>query len=650
MTAHTRTLVNKPPPQGMPIVWADSRQALCETVPYFKMQYSGCHANEGHIYGLLIDGTAQCRDYLDGDVVVARAAGGMEGESSSMQQAKNHSLNDSQAVSFVNDIQYRNPIVVITGNKSSVVPCSVPHRYCILGWFKPIAIWVELTKGKNGRDFKTVKFRLERLKSTIPWWVPQNNDLAFSPEEAGPLHHQACSECNNEYPQVYLPGWVCLNADCRKFWELPSGEQAATSFIDYNPAWLLSRQEWENEMPPYDIKPALPNIGKALGDNLTYINTRGVCCPLCGRCNSRYLFSGWRCDNQACTWSWYPKHRPVIPGALNQPWDIAGNGPALTRCKVVDGVHVKTSYVWGYKVQEFSFKGVEGSLIHASANAALNKQKGSADEMFAALQSVEIGLKRRRFATERGANAETADPNMERGDFMSSFSINYGMPYKFIASGNSLPFDGSPWPVRESRARLNWAAKAFGANPEHDDFNEELILAYMEGQKLEYHDDGEDGLGPMIATLSIGGSAKMHLRLKRKHYVGCSKTGLLTSEKPVPGGYGGEAMFTKRLAAWKQIEEMKSKGTAAAEIRAKQKQLAAQLRLPSVKAKNAPDSVVINLRHGDIVIMNGYEVQRFMEHKVVPDGMLRFALTCRTVLPGHLKPDELPDYEVKADD
>ena len=54
--------------------------------------------------------------------------------------------------------------------------------------------------------------------------------------------------------------------------------------------------------------------------------------------------------------------------------------------------------------------------------------------------------------------------------------------------------------------------------------------------------------------------------------------------------------------------------------------------------------------HGDIVLMEGDDIQKYLEHKVVPDAHLRFALTCRVVLENHLKPEERPGYIVGPDD
>lgn len=46
------------------------------------------------------------------------------------------------------------------------------------------------------------------------------------------------------------------------------------------------------------------------------------------------------------------------------------------------------------------------------------------------------------------------------------------------------------------------------------EFNEVLSVLYREGQKMSWHDDGEVGLGPVVASLSLGSSATMSWRPK----------------------------------------------------------------------------------------------------------------------------------------
>lgn len=704
-------LESKPAPIGNPEVWADSRQALCETVPYFKKPQGGCHQNDRHVYSFLYDSSAHCRDYSDPELIIARAGGGMESDSASggMLQGKDQSMSESQVRAVLNDMQLENPLIVISGDRNANAVCKLPHKYCVLGWYKPTMVWAEKTTGKGDKAWVTIKYRLEWLSDQSapadgPWHA-RKDPSAIDKSQAGELVFRSCDTCEQRHPQIYLQSWLCLNPTCPAFWKLEDGTSAPSGVLDYNPAFLLHRTPWACEKEPYSVRPPLPTIGQAIGDNLTYENTRGVVCPKCGRCNQRYKWAGWHCASLGCDWEGLrPQHLAVVPKALHTPWDMFGDGPALARHKHAAGVDVSVRHIAGYKVTTYTFEGVEGRLVHAAANNRVNGVKWGADEMFADIQTADMGLERRRFGggekvvsgkdekaavgqdvrapttpertrvasfptppaeahsetqpapdalireeglTEQAIGVAPVLPlKAEDGDFMTAFSMNYGMPYKFVASGSSKPFEESPWAVQACRTRLNKAAKAFLGEEGgvHDDFNEELIFAYMEKQKIEYHDDGEEGLGPRIATLSLGGKAQMHMRMKAKHSAGCSKTGLLTADRPVKGGF----MYEERLAVWSDLQQLRETDRAAYNRRIKE--IPRELGLFERRNKKPDDLVTLTLSHGDIVLMDGYDMQRYLEHKVVPEGYLRFALTCRNVLERHLRDHEKPSYEVKPDE
>ncbi|KAK0252165.1 hypothetical protein LTS09_012728 [Friedmanniomyces endolithicus] len=691
---HREPIGNKPQPRGEPKVWADSRQALYETVPYFKKPQGGCHANDKHVYAFLFDGIGHCREYMDNDIIIARAGGGMEPDNSGgMIQGKDQSMSASQVLSILNDIEHQNPLIIICGGKNTGALSQMPHMYNVLGWYKPTMVWAEKTAGKGKKGLTTIKYRLERLARSLPWHASALTPT-YDTTVAGPLFTKTCSACSQSHPQLYLESWICLNHACGRFWKLEHGEEAPCGNLLYNPAFILNRTPWQNEEEPYSVVPSFPDIGKTIGDNLTYINTRGVICPQCGRCNPRYLFKGWRCDRPGCAWEGlWPQHQPIMPAALHAPWGSSGYGPALGRNKHESGVAVSVRYTHNYKVYTYTFPGIEGSFIHAVANNRVREEARGPDDMLAELQTADMGLERRRFGGERISGTKqskgslasshqsvsasgglltptmevspelelpildsTTDriakaPELNEGDFMAAFSMNYGMPYKFVASGTTRSFDDekTPWPIPECRSRLVWAANEFlpnsssGSSSSKIDLNELLVFAYMEGQKIEYHDDGEEGLGPTIASLSLGGTAKMHLRLKSKHFVGCSKSGLLTPERPVPGSLE----YEKRLQLWEEIQPLKE--TNRAEYLKRIKEIPKEVGVYEKRNKNASDLVTITLGHGDMMVMHGYAIQRYLEHKVVPEGHLRFALTCRTVLEGHLKEWERPGYVVEAD-
>ncbi|KAK3677034.1 hypothetical protein LTR78_003239 [Recurvomyces mirabilis] len=561
---HREPIGSKPQPAGQPEVWAHSRQALCETVPYFKKPQGGCHQNDGHVYAFLFDGVGHCREYMDSEVIISRAGGGMEQDSTGgMVQGKNQSMKEAQVVAMLNDTELQNPLIVICGNKNSGSICAMPHKYCVLGWFKSTMVWPEKTTGKGSKAWITIKYRMEWMTGQgQPWHAPKDNNLP---------------------------------------------ERGSTA-------------------------PALRNS--------------------------------------------------------------VGDGPSLARNKHLPGVHVEISYAFSYKIYTYTFTGIDGRFVHAVANKRITAELHGPDDMLREMQIADMGLERRRFGEGKmstipedctapdfeapktpprsiAANTQLLTPVSETpivlepgmlttsdesqqatqkgtildGDFMTAFSMNYGMPYKFVATGGSQPFENAPWPVRACRSRLNWAAKEFLLDvPSDADFNEELIFAYMEGQKIDYHDDGEEGLGPRIATLSLGGKAQMHLRMKAKHFNGCSKTGVLMTDRPLPGS----TQYKRRIELLAELDKLSDTDKVAYKRRLKE--VPSELGLYEKRNKTAPDLVTVTLNHGDIILMDGYQIQNFLEHKVVPANCLRFALTCRTVLEHHLKEHEKPAYEVKPDD
>lgn len=67
----------KPAPSGQPKVWAEGRQELCETLHYYRAYQSSCYSTGGFARGFMFDKIAHTRDYIDNDVVVSRAGGGL---------------------------------------------------------------------------------------------------------------------------------------------------------------------------------------------------------------------------------------------------------------------------------------------------------------------------------------------------------------------------------------------------------------------------------------------------------------------------------------------------------------------------------------------------------------------------------------------
>jgi hypothetical protein len=291
---HRKPLDSKPESRGRPEVWAPGRQELCETLPYFKSTHSGCYSNGNTVYAFMFDSVGVGREYMDQDVIIARMGGHMESDPKTglVTQKDDHKMEAKQPQSVLNNIHHNNPIIIVCGDKNVGSITKMPCRYCVLGWFKPTHVWAEKTLSKK-KTRTTIRYRFERLSRAEPSWysAAPENIVAPPPGTDLELPIKTCTACDKSCPQVYLIDWVCTNPDCTAFWEMSNGQNAPTGDLDYHPAFLLHQTTWERENEPFNLNPGVPKIGEHFGDNLSAVMTRGIVCPECGRCNSRYMFT-----------------------------------------------------------------------------------------------------------------------------------------------------------------------------------------------------------------------------------------------------------------------------------------------------------------------------------------------------------------------
>ncbi|THH31340.1 hypothetical protein EUX98_g2852 [Antrodiella citrinella] len=156
-----------------------------------------------------------------------------------------------------------------------------------------------------------------------------------------------------------------------------------------------------------------------------------------------------------------------------------------------------------------------------------------------------------------------------RGALLTNyFSQNTGEEYHYVAgTENTVPWNEAPAAVEGARKLINERMKQALNNDYH--FNEVLSAGYMEKQKMAFHSDAERGLGPTVASLSLGASAYMHFR-QHAHFV-----------KELPKDCSREVLS-------------------------------------------------LYLKHGDVVVMEGADIQKYYEHTVVPLNF-RIAATARFI-------------------
>jgi hypothetical protein len=640
-------------PVGQPEVWADGRQELCETLHYYRSYQSAAYSTGGFARAFMFDKVAHARDYTDSNVVISRAGGGLSKDKDSGEMKSSQDQTDSTPIvqALRNCMKHYNPVVVITGVDNPHIPSQPPHQYCVLDYFKPTHIWFE----KSGKS-KILRYRFEKLNTQKEsWWRAKDEQDVVDLGALGSPVENTCDCCSETSPQIYLNGWMCLLPNCSAFWNIVddsnidshklSSEPDEESLI-YDPRFLKQKTPWLNDNTEYPLSFGIPEVSAyaVTGENTSQAFWSGIVCPDCGKCNSRLGWMGWECSNPTCTYRNQPPHSLIPALTLRDPfWPLTSNY-TLSRDTHAPLVSVSVSFAHGYRINQYTIPGLSGSITHMTANRTVVSEPGGPDTMFEELQQTDIGMRRR----------PMPNGQLKGESYCRQFMVNYGMPYKFIASTASHSFEGAARPITATRSRLNWAAKFLlvqdSGKPmdeverEWDDkeFNEVLALGYFEAQKINYHDDGEFGLGPTIATLSLGAPGTMRIRMKARHYHGCSSAGVYDDSAPLPGCQ----MYEQRLGLHADLQELKGEDGKA--YRARLKQIPKELCLKS--SGNAKDVLRMEVSHGDVVVMHGAGVQKYYEHAVEHAGKLRFALTCRYIEPGSLSEADKPSYTVGRDE
>ncbi|MCJ1232791.1 hypothetical protein MMC14_000745 [Varicellaria rhodocarpa] len=498
----------RPLPSGTPAVWADGRQALCDTLPYFRSFQSAAYTTRGVAFGFLLDGDNGERPYLDNEVAITRAGGGFErDEDGVMKQAKDHKEDNATLQSMIKTMKDKIPIVMIVGSHNSASAVQLPHRYCVMDYFQVTDVWTEKVNKRVCYRYRFEKVNLAKRS----WWSPQSDPdplPSCSRDLSVRAHREACGTCQEVSTQVYQEGWMCLTSTCARFFEL-NGKQAPKD-LTYNPDFLNQRTAPPLQNPSFDLKPApLPaNSGSDPTYAFSQLCWKGMVCATCGRCSSRTQWDAWFCGNRECDFK-HQINQPILSAlAVMDPQYPLYQGHAMPVDTCSDPkIPVTTRFLGHWRVTTFEL--CPGNTItHFQANQPLNAMGHGADETFMQLQRDNcLGLERRMMSGGIVAG----------GMLTNHFATNFGYPYKYVVDVASKPFQDAPEALLHSLQRLTWAGKQAAPDGSFRPFNELLAVGYFETGSMKYHDDGESSLGPTVATLSLGGRAQMSFRKKRKY-------------------------------------------------------------------------------------------------------------------------------------
>ncbi|KAJ6007612.1 hypothetical protein N7540_011588 [Penicillium herquei] len=599
--------------QGQPPAWAKSRANLADATRWFRVVQGSTQHNDGICHGVFLGKHGGLRPYTDDEIVITRTGGYYKtSPSGELVLGKRQPMNETPAKELINNMKQDKAVGLIISRDNDQLQVELPanHTFNIMAFFRITDVWYEMINGYPG-----LKVRFEKVDLSLKsWWAPKGTpppptdaerDWEIKPD------HFVCASCEKQSDIIFTDGKICLNADCKRFWYL--NKKLAKENVTYHPKFLKKRTKAAGVKCPFPLVPDLIktlNNGQAIG-NTYRDNWKGVVCPVCRKCISRTYWKGWKCDGASCTWQYLADLAPVSLGSVVGPGMPNSHGHHA----VVDGSYsgvvlrsvdpTSTSYC---KVT-YSIPGI-GSVFHYGSGPAINARPGGPNDLFGALQTDDVDL--RRYPLQSSVVA---------GTLTAHFAVNYGMPYKYVVKVASKGFDEASDAVRRSLGRLTWATQdaVTGVGEPYNAPNELLLLAYFQGMKIGYHDDGESTLGPTIATLSLGAGSVMKIRMKDQYYRGGRSKERLLSEDPVLPGCFKE----QERRRWKQ------------QLNAGEIDQARYDRLRrsafSDASKEAAPAIVMTLRHGDLVVMDRSALQKYYEHSVIPQDRLRFALTARFV-------------------
>jgi hypothetical protein len=189
-----------------------------------------------------------------------------------------------------------------------------------------------------------------------------------------------------------------LTHECKMFWKLPEGKEPDGVALEYDKRFLMEHTPCPNTSPPFALKPNLITLSSIfmLGEDVSVQTSKGFVCPNCGRCNSRELWTHWRCFNEGCAFEYRLKHTLIPAALLHNPYRPLST--QFAPCRDIWDTRLVSSTVqfrYNYRVDIMKLPGVEGFVEHWIANKTVVEENGGPNDMFEELQTVDIGLRRR---------------------------------------------------------------------------------------------------------------------------------------------------------------------------------------------------------------------------------------------------------------
>ncbi|KAI1392335.1 uncharacterized protein F4822DRAFT_441355 [Hypoxylon trugodes] len=589
---------NKPTPSGPPPVWSEKRAALNDALPYFKAHQGGMYSTKKVAKGILIDSEVGVRDSFSSQVIITSIGGGRvrDNETKKMVRVEDHNSASRYLQCFENAKAGNLCFPIVAGAGNRLWPVKPPHYYTVLDYFHVTDIWCELADGGQKKSVKTYMIRLEKVDlASKSWWTPNGCDGHDADEyEIGEYScsSRICQDCQVSSKEMFTQGWACMNKDCARFFEFD--HSIDIDKLTYADAFLRERTAYTGTQENGPLVPELPISDDSESGSEERFK-QGIVCPQCRCCSRRIHWSYWDCENKECDFRYRVDLNIITPEQIKLEDENLRRQKRPEKLDFADPIirvaefRLEKAMITIYLMPDENGENI-GIVSRIRPDQDVIERQGGLNDIFLALQELDMGLKRRP-AKNPGARVE---------EMTSHFSANFGAPYKFgVVVDGTIAFIDAPSTILEIVSRITWAGKTAvevgtdliekenipvveGAIPkEFEPYNELLALGYFEKSKISPHDDGEKELGPNVASLSLGSPSVMKFAPKKGVNIGSAK---------------------------------------------------------DIENKNRKPVLSLLLEHGDMLVMHGEIIQKLYLHEVNPYGGRRFALTCRKI-----KEETIPD-------
>ncbi|PWN41219.1 hypothetical protein IE81DRAFT_348566 [Ceraceosorus guamensis] len=631
--------------------------------------------------------------------------------------ADDQSEHDGRVAGLIQSYEQRRPIVLILASDYPLCDFQHPWPFAVLGWYRITLAWPEKESGVDGKEGHVRwKFRFEWIGAQgAPWWletparespeppapskeVPAESHLqdsilaredtvaakraAFSDVTRKVRRNAAlislytpslcydhstikCRSCNRDSPTVYRV-WLCLNTGCPKFWKRRDGARSLDpvfSQLRFHETFLCTTERDQEQFQiPFDVAPPQPSSSSIQ----TADDIRGWHCPRCHRLSARQFAQYRFCPT--CSNIRVPELE-LVPLPL-----VSALTPLIEDAKVHSHAGIETSTRRtedGLQITTWALPMcLGGGRIHV-----VQREDG------AEVEADDIYMLSQRSITSTGVNDEKSWKDvirfrrhpltchsMKSTLLSQQFTFNYGAEYKHAVKLDTTPMEQAPQSAKSAMALIEARVRAANLCSKQEPFNELYPVRYVESQQMNYHDDGEPGLGPVVASLSLGVTATMSFRLKAKYARGGQNDVTKTIHHPESSTTASHVVWDKPIqeqvkeevgevagdfTEWHTTLDMESVAQNALLNARSEPEIDAEQRLEAmVEAECAMSEVPqisqhnrvllsVPLKHGSVCIQEGHRLQKFVEHAVEPlsatgssgAGGLRFAFTARAIYP-----------------